>query len=228
LTIWFWFATIAVQSPALGRSEHRGAFLVGVISVAKYLLIDGENFVHKLAHCLRQYGLIKTRAGLKKYNIKQLLPDEGLIINYYATMVKLPNKNHNLFKKVENIRRWNSVWVPYIVNQGINYIKAGSLKIRDGKKCPKCGSRADVLLEKGVDVRLAVDLVDIAKKDDTIYLLSSDTDLLPAIERATSKGVKIVYTAFPRQIVKLISKKSDSTMVLKKKDIVRGYRKANR
>jgi uncharacterized LabA/DUF88 family protein len=118
--------------------------------------------------------------------------------------------------------------VPYLISQNVNYVKAGSLKVRDGKICSNCGSSTKVLLEKGVDVRLAVDLVDSFSKGDEVFLLSSDTDLVPAIERAVKKGVKVVYVAFDRQAVKLISKKATSTIYLKKATIIRAYKEANK
>jgi len=196
--------------------------------MSKYVLIDGENFVHKLIICLRNYGAIKSRNGLKKIDVRELFSEKSLSIRYYATSVALPAKNHSLYKKMEDIRRWNSVWVPYLLNQGIEYIKAGSLRVRDGKKCANCGRKTNVLLEKGVDVRLAIDLVDLFKKGDEVFLLSSDTDLVPAIDRAIKKSVKITYVAFDRQAVKLISKKTTKTVYLKKAEIMRAYRKAQK
>ena len=51
--------------------------------------------------------------------------------------------------------------------------------------------------EKGVDVQIAVDMVRGAIKNeyDVCYLISSDTDLLPAIKDARTNGKKIIYVA---------------------------------
>ncbi len=52
--------------------------------------------------------------------------------------------------------------------------------------------------EKGVDVNIATDLLIGAYENlyNTVYLVSSDTDLIPAIEKAISKGLRIVYVGF--------------------------------
>ena len=52
--------------------------------------------------------------------------------------------------------------------------------------------------EKGVDVRIAVDLLKGALKDeyDACYLITSDTDIIPAIQEARSAGKEVVYVGF--------------------------------
>jgi len=52
--------------------------------------------------------------------------------------------------------------------------------------------------EKGVDIKLAVDILDMAyqNKYDTAIVVSSDTDLIPGIIRAKELGKKIEYIGF--------------------------------
>jgi len=52
--------------------------------------------------------------------------------------------------------------------------------------------------EKGVDVKLAVDILDMAYQDkyDTAIVVSSDTDLIPGIVRAKELSKKIEYIGF--------------------------------
>lgn len=52
--------------------------------------------------------------------------------------------------------------------------------------------------EKGVDVQIAVDILVAAYEDlcDRIILVSSDTDLLPAIKKARQKGKIVEYVGF--------------------------------
>ena len=52
--------------------------------------------------------------------------------------------------------------------------------------------------EKGVDVLMAVDLLVGAyeNKYDTVILISSDTDLIPAIEKIRSMKKKVEYIGF--------------------------------
>lgn len=55
--------------------------------------------------------------------------------------------------------------------------------------------------EKGVDVNIAVDILVSAYEDlcDRIILVSSDTDLLPAIKKPKEKGKIIEYIGFSHQ-----------------------------
>lgn len=52
--------------------------------------------------------------------------------------------------------------------------------------------------EKGVDVHIAVDMLEVAYENscDRIILVSSDTDLAPAIEKARKKGKIVEYIGF--------------------------------
>jgi uncharacterized LabA/DUF88 family protein len=57
--------------------------------------------------------------------------------------------------------------------------------------------------EKGVDVRIATDIVKGALKNEYqfFYVISSDSDILPAIEAAMSVGKKVIYVAFEKTII---------------------------
>ncbi len=59
-----------------------------------------------------------------------------------------------------------------------------------------------VFHEKGVDVNIAVDMLVATYENlaDTIYLVSSDTDLIPAIQKAQQKGNKVVYVGFSHKL----------------------------
>ena len=52
--------------------------------------------------------------------------------------------------------------------------------------------------EKGVDVKLALDILDMAHQDkyDTAIVVSSDTDLIPAIIRARELKKNVEYIGF--------------------------------
>lgn len=76
--------------------------------------------------------------------------------------------------------------------------------------------------EKGVDVQLAVDIMKGAYLDtyDICYLVSSDTDLLPAIAEAKSRGKKIVYVGFRHQVSYALNNQCDESRLLTKSDIL--------
>ena len=76
-------------------------------------------------------------------------------------------------------------WVADLSNQGIVYIKAGSLKIKESKPCYSCKARQEHLQEKGVDVRLALDIFETSldKEYKEIAVVSSDTDICPVYHK---------------------------------------------
>jgi uncharacterized LabA/DUF88 family protein len=73
--------------------------------------------------------------------------------------------------------------------------------------------------EKGVDVRIATDIVRGALKNeyDKCFVISSDSDILPAIETAIDAGKKIIYVAFEGNIVsKALAINCSSTVFITK------------
>lgn len=66
-------------------------------------------------------------------------------------------------------------------------------------ECPDCGTKLGGYKEKGVDVRLATDLIRLAWSDqyDIAVLGSSDGDFVPMAEALDAQKSKIVHAAFP-------------------------------
>lgn len=77
--------------------------------------------------------------------------------------------------------------------------------------------------EKGVDVHIAADLLRGAYKDlyETAILVSSDTDLIPAIRYLREEGKKLEYIGFNYQPSFGLIKYSDVRTLLKKEDVER-------
>ena len=76
--------------------------------------------------------------------------------------------------------------------------------------------------EKGVDIQIAVDMLVVAYENlaDRIILVSSGTDLAPAIKKAREKGKIVEYIGFSHKpSVAMVSFCSESTL-LKKEDIL--------
>ncbi len=75
--------------------------------------------------------------------------------------------------------------------------------------------------EKGVDVHIAADLLRGAYKNlyDTAILVSSDTDLIPAIQYLREEGKKLEYVGFNHQPSYGLIKYSDVRTLLKRADI---------
>ncbi|MDP4010952.1 MAG: NYN domain-containing protein [Candidatus Roizmanbacteria bacterium] len=74
--------------------------------------------------------------------------------------------------------------------------------------------------EKGVDVQMAVDMLVATYEDqcDRIILVSSDTDLAPAIKKAREKGKTLEYVGFSHKpSVAMVSFCSESHIITKAK-----------
>lgn len=75
--------------------------------------------------------------------------------------------------------------------------------------------------EKGVDVKLAVDIVLKAVKDyyDTAILVSSDTDLVPAIQAVKEFGKRVEYIGFSHQPSFGLIKAAADRRLIRKQDL---------
>jgi len=75
--------------------------------------------------------------------------------------------------------------------------------------------------EKGVDVRLAVEMIRLARQNkyDVAYLLSSDTDLVPAVEEVLSLGKKVKYIGATDSQSFGLSKVTGDYLILRPEDI---------
>lgn len=75
--------------------------------------------------------------------------------------------------------------------------------------------------EKGVDVKIAIDIVLGATNDeyDTVILISSDTDLLPAIHYAQSQGKRIEYVGFSHRYSNALLNSAEEKRILTSADL---------
>jgi uncharacterized LabA/DUF88 family protein len=66
-------------------------------------------------------------------------------------------------------------------------------------QCPGCGSDMRGTHEKGVDTRIATDMIRLAWENtyDVAILASNDADFVPVIQFLHTKGIKIIHAAFP-------------------------------
>jgi uncharacterized LabA/DUF88 family protein len=152
------------------------------------VFIDGSNFYFKLKTLLQQ----KTDFLHYKYMhlFKDLLDkDEEIVsIGYYVGVVRDTKRTKDHKKSQELVKNQQRLF------DQLNYqkiqIMRGYLLEHDGR-----------FFEKGVDVRLAVDIVTMAyeKQYDTAFVVSSDTDLIPAIQKAKSRNREVVHIGFEHQ-----------------------------
>ena len=110
-------------------------------------------------------------------------------------------------KKDENLRRWASNTLNRF--PGVQVTMIPRQRKRKGPVCPSCrtemsqcqacGSDIRGTEEKGVDTRIATDMIKLAWVDnyDVAVLVSSDRDFVPVVEFLSTRGIKTIHGAFP-------------------------------
>lgn len=178
-------------------------------------------------------GLATSRQEVNAVDIPYLLsrifPNEKLEIRYYgvAKIRQQRNYGEEIFEKsiqfADSLRRVRGC----LAKTGVEFRATGVLKVRDRDECKKCGATDYKFQEKGVDVGLAVDIVadSLRNQVDHVVLVSSDTDLVPAIKIAKETGKRITYVGFDNQITRLLSSLADSTQVIRDAEVIESYRK---
>jgi uncharacterized LabA/DUF88 family protein len=168
-----------------------------------HFLIDGENFRHQIAAVLFEKKLILAKNNDFAFDFvgfcKEVLHNDKPKIVYYTTKIKQPIQKIplKLAKTIEAISIANRKWIARLANQHIEIVKAGYLRIRESNACIHCGKKTLVLQEKGVDVRVATDLVLMARKNiPDVVLGSSDSDIIPAMQAARALGAKVTYVCY--------------------------------
>lgn len=186
------------------------------------LFIDGENFIYKVEQALKEQGINKHKIDLALINLSELFKESLKSFNisrkiFYNAKLHFhkdtPRKSGELIKLQRKLRN-------ALINQGYEFIIAGNVRAQkvDGKV---------VFREKGVDVKIAVDLVSLAcdKKLDTAILCSSDSDLQPAIAELRKRKVKIVYLGFETNPNKGLVYTTNKTILLRNPEILNSYKK---
>jgi len=168
------------------------------------IYIDGSNFYYKLRESeifnityFDYQGLAKWLAGDRKIISKR----------YYVGVVRAGEKD----KKGQSLRRNQVRLFNHLSSKIQNFIiKRGYLMKNDG-----------VYHEKGVDVKIAVDLLVGAYENmyDTAILISSDTDLIPAIQKIKHLGKEVEYIGFSHKPSHGLIKNATETRLLTKNDI---------
>ena len=86
---------------------------------------------------------------------------------------------------------------------------------REGPRCPTCAAVVPVCPvcnadmrgteEKGVDVRIATDMIRLAWMGnyDVAVLASSDRDFIPVVEFLETRNIKVIHCTFPQQGLEL-------------------------
>jgi len=181
------------------------------------LFIDGENFLHKIREIFVKNGfknqkLLPVTIDLNKL-FKSALKDFNFDRKVFY-VARLHQNNETLQKSIELIKFQRKLRNA-LVKQGYEFIISGNVRSQ------KIGNRV-VFREKGVDVRMAVDLTTNAcdKNMNTAVICSSDSDLQPAIREIKKRKVQTVYLGFEASPNKGLSYTTDRTILLRNHEII--------
>lgn len=174
------------------------------------VFIDGSNFYFKMR------TLIPEKTDFIGYHYQELVKhlvsdDEQIVfIGYYVGVVRDTKRTKNHEKALELIQDQQRLF-QQLRYQQIELVK-GYLLERDGR-----------FFEKGVDVRLAVDIVTMAqdRKYDVGYVISSDTDLIPAMQAAQARKRQIVHVGFEHQPSLALIRCSDRSVMISRREAER-------
>jgi uncharacterized LabA/DUF88 family protein len=195
--------------------------------------VDGQNFLYKAADVLIKSGKITEKQELHAISLRklleQLLKENDIEIRYYGTKLKKHRHTPEIEAKsrvmIDSQRRLRNS----LTRQRIIFVESGKLKVRDGDKCKQCGTRDLHFQEKGVDVKIAVDIVldSHISKIAKMVVVSSDTDLLPAIGAALEKDKHIIYVGFSDKLTNALLNTASETQIIRDPEIIEAFDDAN-
>lgn len=189
----------------------------------KIVFVDGENFRQRVVELLCNQGVIADKNEYFSLDVRGLIEDvlgiNGVEINYYASEIKTPKgytPSARIQRRVDGIKENSRRWVAMLKRQGINYIKAGNLKVKEGKECIHCHKTQEVLQEKGVDVRIALDMLELSYKTKNVSVVSvsSDTDLCPSYHKIRKRKCKTTYVCFSDSVNRAVAAATDETITI--------------
>ncbi|MDP3934747.1 MAG: NYN domain-containing protein [Candidatus Giovannonibacteria bacterium] len=175
------------------------------------VFIDGNNFYYKLKDFTSEKTEILKLLDFDYQGFaKNLVKDNNLVeIRYYVGAIRRQNgtnkaKSEKLYANQQKLLR-------KLQQQNIPAILGNLIQHPDKS-----------FHEKGVDVRIAVEMIRFAREDkyDVAYLLSSDTDLVPAVEEVKSFNKRVCYVGVSKGQSFGLTKVSNSTILLRDEDIM--------
>lgn len=181
------------------------------------LFIDGENFLHKIEEVLEREGIAKVKEDIAAINLNRLLesPLKGIKLNKKIFYVSRLHYHPDTKKKSQELITTQRKLRNNLVNLGYEFIIAGNVRAQ------KINGKI-IFREKGVDVKIAVDLVSFAcdKRLQTAVLCSSDSDLQPAIAELKKRKIEVIYLGFESSPNKGLTYTTDRTILLRNSEII--------
>ncbi len=181
------------------------------------LFIDGENFLHKIKETLKEEEVDNYKVDLALIDLNKLLrePLKGFSISRKIFYVSRLHVHPETKKKSEVLIKFQRKLRNSLIHQGYEFVIAGNIRAQ------KVGGKV-IFREKGVDVKIAVDLVSFAcdQKMNTAIVCSSDSDLQPAIAELRERNVEVVYVGFETKPNKGLTYTTNRTILLRNPEVI--------
>ena len=173
------------------------------------VFVDGGNWYFKLKELLALTGKKpRTDFDMRGFVEELIAPDTLTDIHYYIGKLKRKRgheKSEALYAKQQQLIR-------FLQKQQIRIGYGHIISYPDG-----------IHHEKGVDVLMAVEMIRYAVENtyDIAYLISSDNDLVPAVEEVQRLGKKVVYVGSSIKQGQSfgLTRMCDKTILLQEKDV---------
>ncbi len=188
----------------LGFSGAQGFFVILVVMNNKSIVIfDGSNFYYKL----KSLNLSHTSQFDYHRFALHLNQSQQLVAAYYC-IGKIKAAQEDI--KARTMMAKQQSLATRLQKEGF-VIQYGFLLKTDSH-----------YKEKGVDIQIAVDLMRGAYRNEynSVYLVSSDSDLVPAIREVQSVGKHVVYVGFEHKPSFALLKTARESRLLTKNDLL--------
>lgn len=183
------------------------------------LFIDGENLKGKIKAVFNDAK--KDKPIWQEYDFSGLFLKvlEGINVNrkiFYFARIK---EHESSKEKSQQLIEEQRLLKTHLESQGFEVILSGRVRgqMEDGQN----GKKVLVFKEKGVDVKIAVDMVSLScdKHVKEIILASSDSDLQPAIKEVRERKVSCIYLGFENQPNKGLSYTTNRTILMRNSEV---------
>ena len=183
------------------------------------LFIDGRNFISKV-NIVLNFGRDKN-VDFSVYNFKGLFDKVLADIKIDRKIFYLGKllKHKETIEKSEELIEKQRKLKTHLEKQGFEVVLAGRVR-GHMERCVK-GHESLTFKEKGVDVKIAVDMITLAhnKELKTVIIASSDSDLQPAIKGLKKSGTERIYLGFENSPNKGLTFTTNRTILIRNSEV---------
>ncbi len=185
------------------------------------LFIDGRNFISKIKSVLELSKSKNKEIDFSTYDFLGLLDKvlKGIKIDRKIFYIGRVAIHKATMEKSLQLIQEQRLLKNALERQGFEVIYAGRVRGHE-ENCPK-GHRFLTFKEKGIDVKIAVDMIRFAhnKELKTAIIGSSDSDLQPAVEELKKQEIERIYLGFEIMPNKGLTYTTNRTILIRNSEI---------